>query len=78
MFVNSTHRARFLSYVYLVDVVTAVAMQLGWGSLLAKIDVKSAYHLIPIHPSDTSFLGMQWNESLYIDCMLPFDLYSCS
>ena len=28
------------------------AMQLGRGALLAKTDIKAAYRLIPVHPSD--------------------------
>ena len=51
-------------------------MQLGNASLLAKIDIKSAYRLIPVHPSDRTMLGMQWNGNLYVDCMLPFGLCS--
>ena len=51
-------------------------MQLGKGSLLAKIDIKSAYRLIPVHPKDRQYLGMLWNGNLYIDAMLPFGLRS--
>ncbi|KAL5514949.1 hypothetical protein EMCRGX_G000044 [Ephydatia muelleri] len=32
--------------------VATVAAQLGRGALLAKIDIKSAYRLIPVHPKD--------------------------
>ena len=51
-------------------------MELGHGSLLAKIDIKSAYRLIPVHPHDRKWLGMQWYQLLYIDGMLPFGLRS--
>ena len=51
-------------------------MSLGKGSLLAKIDIKSAYHLIPISPRDRLCLGMQWNNAVYVDGMLPFGLRS--
>ena len=51
-------------------------MQLGSGSLMAKIDIKSAYRLIPVHPRDRLLLGMQWRGDLYIDGMLPFGLRS--
>ena len=51
-------------------------MQLGRGSLLAKIDIKSAYRLIPVHPYDRKFLGMLWDQQLNVDCMLPFGLRS--
>ena len=35
-------------------------MSLGWGTLLAKFDVESAYRIIPVHPNDLYLLGMQW------------------
>ena len=48
----------------------------GPGSLLAKIDIESAYRLIPVHPHDRPLLGVQWEGSLYVDPMLPFGLRS--
>ena len=59
-----------------VDRVAEAAMQLGNASLLAKIDIKSAYRLIPVHPSNRTMLDIQWNGNLYVDCMLPFGLRS--
>ena len=53
-----------------VDQVAKKAMQLGIGSLIAKIDIKSAYRLIPVSPLNHHYLGMQW----YVDRMLPFGL----
>ena len=44
--------------------------------MLAKIDVKSAFRLLPVHPSDRHLLGMSWNNALYIDTCLPFGLRS--
>ena len=43
---------------------------------MAKVDVKSAYRLIPVHPSDRSLLGMQWEGQLYVDAVLPFGVRS--
>ena len=51
-------------------------MQLGKGSLIAKIDIKSAYRLVPVSPLDHHYLGMQWNGQIYVDGMLPFGLRS--
>ncbi len=59
-----------------VDQVAARAMSLGRGALLAKIDVKSAYQLVPICPRDRLYLGMQWKNAVYVDGMLPFGLRS--
>jgi hypothetical protein len=48
------------------------------GSFLAKVDLKSAYRSVPIHPDSFNYTGLQWNFSgsasttyLY-DCRLPF------
>lgn len=46
------------------------------GTLLAKIDVKSAYRNISVHPDDRWLMGLQWDGSLYIDAALPFSLRS--
>ena len=48
----------------------------GTNALLAKIDVKEAYRIIPILPDDRPFLGLHWNGQVYIDCQLPFGLAS--
>ena len=64
-----------LKYVT-VDQVTKKAMQLGIGSLIAKIDIKSAYRFIPVSPLDRHYLGMQWYGQVYVDGMLPFGLRS--
>ena len=52
------------------------AMELGVGSLLAKTDIKSAYRLVPVHPEDRHYLGMEWGGYVYVDGMLPFGLRS--
>ena len=64
-----------LEYVT-VDKVAALAMSLGEGSLLAKIDIKSAYRLIPTHPTDRHLLGIRWQDKYYMDNKLPFGLRS--
>ena len=40
---------------------------LGPGTLLAKIDIRSAFRLIPVHPADRHLLAMKWKGALYID-----------
>ena len=64
-----------LHYTSVEDVAT-VAAQLGRGALLAKVDIESAYRLIPVHPRDRWLLGMKWEGRLYVDPMLPFGLRS--
>ena len=56
--------------------VDQVAAQQGRGALSAKVDIESAYRLIPVHPHDCPLLGMKWKGNIYIDPMLPFRLRS--
>ena len=46
------------------------------GVLLAKIDVESAYRLVPVHPLNCPLQAMEWGSTLYINPMLPFGLWS--
>ena len=59
-----------------VDEVAALIAKLGPGALLAKVDIESAYRLIPVHPQDRPLQAMRWEGQLYIDPMLPFGLHS--
>ena len=43
----------------------------GPGALMAKVDVQSAYRLLPMQPSDYPYLGLQLESDIYIDLMLP-------
>ena len=51
-------------------------LELGPGTLLGKMDVKEAFWIVPIHPSDRLLLAIQWKGNLYIDKVLPFGLHS--
>ena len=48
------------------------------GSFLAKVDLKSAYRSVPIHPDSYNYTGLQWDftgscTTTYLyDCRLPF------
>ena len=59
-----------------VDDVAGIVVQLGRGSLLSKIDIESAYRLIPVHPDDRPLQAIKWKQQLYVDPMLPFGLRS--
>ena len=39
---------------------------------MAKIDIKAAYRLIPVHPADRWLLGMQFEGAIFMDTVLPF------
>ena len=59
-----------------VDQVAAVVAHFPPGALLAKIDIESAYRLVPVHPEDRVLQAMEWQGAYYIDPMLPFGLRS--
>ena len=64
-----------LTYVRVEDVVRRL-LQLGVGAKMAKIDIKSAYRIVPVHPDDRHLLGMCWDNQIYVDAVLPFGLRS--
>ena len=43
---------------------------------MGKIDIKNAYRVVPVHPSDRPLLGMRWEGKEYVDSALPFGLRS--
>ena len=53
-------------------------MVLAWGSgtQLAKMDIKQAYRVVPVHPHDRKLVGMRWDGKVFIDKTLPFSLRS--
>ena len=50
--------------------------QTGRGSFLAKVDVRQAYRIVPVHPEDRPLLGMMWEGSLFVNSALLFGLRS--
>ena len=64
-----------LSYTT-VDHVAETIVGLGQGALMAKVDVESAYRLIPVCPQDRPLQAVRWEDQIYIDPMLPFGLRS--
>ena len=62
-----------MSYISVDDAIRQI-ITLGQGTLLAKIDIKSAFRLICVHPADRHLLAMEWQSTVYIDTCLPFGL----
>ena len=58
-----------------VGVATEKVLKQGPGLFMAKIDIKSAYRTVPVHPQDWWLLGMQWEGAYFVDTK---DLYSNS
>ena len=43
---------------------------------MSKVDLSSAFRLIPIRPQDRPLLGCVWQSQYYVDLQLPFGLRS--
>ena len=59
-----------------VENVAEVAAGYRRGALMAKIDIESAYRLVPVHPTDRIQQAVEWEGNVYVDLMLPFGLRS--
>jgi hypothetical protein len=59
-----------------VDDATSILHKLGKGALLAKVDLKSAFRMVPVRREDWELLGIRWKQAFYIDTCLPFGLRS--
>jgi len=57
-------------YASISDAISGIK-RIGVGCFMAKTDVKSAFRIVPIHPSDYALLGMKWDNSYYFDRCLP-------
>ena len=64
-----------ITYVTLDNIVDQI-IELGMGTLMAKVDIKQAYRIIPVHPDDRFLLGVQWQGEVLLDKVLPFGLRS--
>ena len=64
-----------LSYITVDDAINKI-LELGPNTLMAKIDIKSAFRLLPVHPADRHLLAMEWQNKIFIDTCLPFGLRS--
>lgn len=54
-----------VSYISIDTVVKQINL-LGQGTQLAKLDIKQAYRMVPIHPTDRLLLAMKWRgKNLY-------------
>ena len=64
-----------LSYISIDDVARIIA-KIGKGALMGKMDIKSAYCIVPVHPDDQLLLGVKWQGGVYVDTRLLFGLRS--
>ena len=59
-----------------VDRIAGIIVALGQGTLMAKIDIKSAHRLVPVHPDDRPLLACKWEGQVFVNSALPFGLKS--
>ena len=64
-----------LSYLHLDEVMDRIVKS-GRGTNLAKMDITSAYRMVPVHPGDRPLLAVQWAGKIFFDTRLPFGLHS--
>ena len=68
-FISSTDfSVRYSSFDDAVQLVSDI----GPSCVLAKLDIKHAFRLCPVRPSDWPLLGYQWLDGFFIDTRLPF------
>lgn len=61
-----------MKYLHCDEVIS----QYGRGTQMAKMDIESAYQIVPVHLDDRSLLGVQWNGQIFFNTRLPFGLRS--
>ena len=59
-----------------VDDMVRKLQEIECGAEMAKLDVKSAYRNVPIHPDDRHLLGCRGRGRFVVDAALPFGLRS--
>lgn len=59
-----------------VDNAFKFIIRLGCGTHLIKVDLKSAYRVVQIHPQDRHLFNICRDEHVYVDQALPFGLRS--
>ena len=58
------------------DDATNLVYNQGRHCLMSKIDIKHAFHLLPVNPAQWILLGIFWLGHFFVDTRLPFGLRS--
>ena len=58
------------------DTATDLVRRVGRGCLMFKIDIKHAFRVLPIKPSQWILMGSEWMGYYFVDFRLPFGLRS--
>lgn len=78
--VNDFINPQFTSVQYSsFDNAVSIVKRLGPNALIAKMDIKSAFRLLPVYPGDFCLLGFTIGSNFYIDKAMPMGCStSCS
>ena len=68
------HHAK-VKYASLVDAIKII-QKLGPNCYLAKSDIKGAFRIVPLHPSQYHLMGFKWRGKFYFDKCLAMGLRS--
>ena len=64
--INDGIQSSLCSLVYTsVGQAAELVRECGKGALVAKLDLKSAYRMVPVHPADQHLLGLEWQDTTY-------------
>lgn len=55
----------------LFDQAVLLIRGFGPGALMAKLDIESAFRLLPLHPDSFRFMGFRFEGGFYVDRCLP-------
>ena len=58
------------------DQALSLVARYGKDALMAKLDIKHAFQLCPVHLEDRELLGTHWQGQYYLDLCLPFGMQS--
>ena len=75
MMVSKKRILQYSNPVLTLPPINTVAC-LGQGCYMSKLDIKNAFRLIPIRPSQWPLMGTTWLKYYFVDTQLPFGLRS--
>ena len=60
-----------VSYASIQEAIEFINVDARKTVFMAKVDVESAFRIIPVRPADRPFLGFRWRDKYYMDAVLP-------
>ena len=65
------HKFSSVSYASIQEAIEFINVDATKTVFMAKVDVESAFRIIPVRPADRPFLGFRWRDKYYMDAVLP-------